>query len=117
MALAWQVAYLDRKRRDLSDFARMAQSAPRITAKPDAIWAELKEGHPGVLFVERDLHQAALLDNAHATLFAERTNHVPGIDLVDAIIEEQVALGGEVRIVPNGTLRQFGGMVWKPKPL
>lgn len=117
VALAWQVAYLDRKRRDLSDFARMAQSAPRITAKPDAIWAELKEGHPGVLFVERDLHQAALLDNAHATLFAERTNHVPGIDLVDAIIEEQVALGGEVRIVPNGTLRQFGGMVWKPKPL
>lgn len=117
VALAWQVAYLDRKRRDLSDFARMAKSAPRITAKADAIWAELKEGHPGVLFVERDLHQAALLDNAHATLFAERTNHVPGVDLVDAIIEEQVALGGEVRIVPNGTLQRFGGMVWKPASL
>jgi hypothetical protein len=114
VALAWQLAYLDRKRRDLSDFARMAQSAPRIHAKADAIWAEVKEGHGGVLFVERDLHQAALLENAHAMLFAERTNHIPGIDLVDAIIEEQVALGGEVRIVPNGTLRQFGGIVFKP---
>lgn len=115
--LAWQVTYRDRKRRDLSDFARMAKGAPRITAKADAIWAELKEGNAGVLFVERDLHQAAVLDNAHAMLFAERTDHVPGIDLVDAIIEEQVALGGEVRIVPNGTLQRFGGMVWKPASL
>lgn len=115
VGLAWQVAYLERKRRDLSDFARMAQGAPRITHQPDAIWGQVREGQPGVLFVERDLHQAAQLENAHATLFAERTNHVPGVDLVDAIIEEQVALGGDVRIVPNGTLQKFGGMVWKPR--
>lgn len=116
VALGWQVAYMQRKQRDLSDFARMAQRAPRITHRPDAIWSQVREGHNGVLFVERDLHQAALLDNAHATLFAERTNHVPGVDLVDAIIEEHVGHGGEVRIVPNGTLRQFGGMAWKPRP-
>ncbi|WKZ67069.1 MAG: hypothetical protein QY325_03870 [Flavobacteriales bacterium] len=56
VGFAWQVAYVDRKRRDLSDFARMAQSAPRITAAPDAIWTVVQDGNPGVLFVERDLH-------------------------------------------------------------
>lgn len=115
VAMAAQVAYMHHKRRDLQELARMARSAPRITARPEDIWTEVKEGNPGVLFVERDHHQAALLENAHALLFAERTDHVPGVDLVDAIIEEQVEHGGEVRILPNGSLHEFGGMVWKPR--
>ena len=51
----------------------------------------------------------------HATVLAEQLDHIPAIDLVDAIIEEQINHGGEIRILPNGTLERFGGIALKPR--
>jgi hypothetical protein len=79
----------------------------------DDIWAMTSDGRGHVLFVERDQHQAALVESHHVVLMDERSDHTPSIDLVDAIIEEQIAHGGEVRILPNGSMGQHGGIALK----
>jgi hypothetical protein len=46
-------------------------------------------------------------------LVDERADHAALIDIVDAIIEEQLAHGGELRILPNGWMGAFGGIAMK----
>jgi hypothetical protein len=115
IAQAWELVHAEQKRRHLAEFARMAETAPRISNIVDDIWEQVREGRGHVLFVERDKHQPAVLEDDHAILVGGRSNHEPGIDLIDVIIEEQIGHGGEIRIVPNGALEEFGGIALKPR--
>lgn len=111
---AWEFVHAEQKRRHLSELAQAADGTQeKFSTSMDEIWAHVSEGRGHVLFVERDQHQAALVESDHVVLMDEGSDHAPGIDLVDAIIEEQIEHGGEVRILPNGSMDQYGGIALK----
>ena len=111
---AWEFMHAEQKRKHLSELARAADGTrEKFCTGMDDIWAMTSEGRGHVLFVERDLHQAALVESDHVVLMDESSDHAPGIDLVDAIIEEQIEHGGEVRILPNGSMEQYSGIALK----
>lgn len=112
---AWELVHAEQKRRHLAEFAQLAETSPRISNIVDDIWEQVREGRGHILFVERDKHQPAMLEGEHAILVDDSMDHEPGIDLIDAIIEEQIGHGGEIRIVPNGALAEFGGIALKPR--
>lgn len=111
IAQAWPVAYEDQKRRHLADLATF-EAAPndlRATSVAD-IWRLVREGRGRILLVERDKRVAARI--AGDALIMADEPHTPGItdDVVDDIIEEQLRLGGDVRILPNGLLAAQDGI-------
>lgn len=111
---AWELVHEAQKRRHLDELHRAADG-PRtlFTTAADEIWSHVSNGRGKVLFVERGSHQAARFENDHVVLMAEGSDHLPGVDLVDAIIEEQVEHRGEVRILPDGSMAEHGGMALK----
>lgn len=112
---AWELVHEVQKKRDLEELSWVAETSPRLSNLVDDIWAQVHEGRGHILYVERDKQQAGMIENSHATVLGEQLDHIPAIDLVDAIIEEQINHGGEIRIVPNGTLERFGGIALKTR--
>lgn len=111
---AWEVVHAERKKRQMKELEQAAQLTTRLfSTSVEDIWAQVSEGRGQVLFVERDKHQAAVLENDRIVLVDERADHAAGIDLVDAIIEEHLGHGGQLRILPNGSMSTYGGIALK----
>lgn len=107
---AWDLVHEEQKRRQLVELHRSVNAQRGVCTSVDEIWRFVQEGRGGILFVERDKEQAATFDDAHVTLLGERSDHVPTRDLVDMIINEHIEHGGDVRILPNGTMEQYNGI-------
>jgi hypothetical protein len=108
---AWGLLHETQKRRYQQELKRAADGPGSLfTTAPDEIWAHASTGRGKVLFVERDRHLAARFENDHVVLMPEGSNHMPGVDLVDVIIEEQLEHDGAVRILPNGSMAAYGGI-------
>lgn len=111
---AWQIMHEEQKRKHLHELERAAQGTRDLfSMSPDEIRSHVIDGRGHVLFVERDKRQAATLANGEMVLVDEGADHGPGMDLIDAIIEEQIEHGGEVRILPNGSMKEYGGLALK----
>ena len=106
---AWPVAYEDQKRRQMADLDLLGRTpdALRVTALSD-VWQLVHEGRGRTLLVERDLRQPARHDGEG--ILAASAADAEIADAVDDIIEEQLRKGGDVRILPNGTLGSYHGM-------
>ncbi len=115
IAKAWEVVYAGRKQATLEELAAARESRPLLTHDPDDIWNLAREGRGDMLFVERDKHQPAVLDQDRLVLVDGQSDHQPGFDLVDAILEAHIAHGGAVRILPNGSLKEYDGLALKPR--
>ena len=114
IARAWEIMHNEKKQRDLAELEDAANGSTTLfNTSMEEIGARVTEGRGHVLFVERDLHRAAVIEGDRAVQVDENADHAPGIDLVDAIIEEQIAHGGEIRIVPNGSMDKYGGIALK----
>lgn len=111
---AWEVVHAEQKRRHLAELEKSADGTPaRFCLSVSEIWSAVTEGRGKVLFLERDKHQMAVPRQDRMVLVEEGMDHEPGIDLVDAIIEEHVERGGEVRILPNGSMAKYDGIALK----
>jgi hypothetical protein len=111
VAKAWEVVHAERTQRHLDHLALAAEASPRhFTTAMDKVWSAVQEGRGRVLYVERDKFQAATFDDDHLVLMHEGSDHQPGFDLVDQLIEEQLAHGGEVCLLPNGTMDRYHGI-------
>ena len=111
---AWEIAHVEQGRRHLHELEHAADGTPtKFSTSVTDIWSLVSDGRGQVLFVERDKHQAAVPHEDHMVLVEEGADHQPGIDLVDAIIEEHLGHGGEVRILPNGSMAKYGGIALK----
>lgn len=108
-AKAWPVAYEDQKRRQMADLDLVGRTpdALRVTALSD-VWQLVHEGRGRTLLVERDLRLPARREGDG--LLSADAEGAEIADAVDDIIEEQLRKGGDVRILPNGTLGQYNGM-------
>jgi len=108
---AWTLAYEDQKKRHLADLEvlRKAPATMHSTSIID-IWRQVREGSGMTLLVERDLRIAAKVNGEHIEFVKDPK--APGVvdDIVDDIIEEQIRMGGEVRILPNGLLAEYKGI-------
>ena len=108
---AWTVAYEDQKRRHMDDLGVLNKvPVERLATAIGDIWRHTKDGRGATLFVERDLRIPVLLEGDSITRVSDAT--APGVtdDIVDDIIEQQIAHGGDVRILPNDTLKEFKGI-------
>lgn len=108
---AWTIAYEDQKRRHVADLdlLKRAGAGKHSTAVKD-IWSQVREGRGLTLLVERDLRMAAKVEGDRLELVDDPA--APGVvdDIIDDIIEEQIRMGGDVRILPNGLLGEYGGI-------
>jgi hypothetical protein len=108
---AWDLVHAQRKRRHLEELSKAAEGMPRLFINAmDEVWEAVMEGRGRVLFTERDKYQAATLEDDHLVVMPEGSDHEPGFDLVDQLIEEQLAHGGEVRLLPNGSMDHYHGI-------
>lgn len=104
---AWTLAYEDQKRRHLADAETLARTpADRHVTAIDDIWARVQEGRGQTLLVERDLViHGAVVDGR---VQPDAPNDAS--DLVDRIITAQLHHGGEVRMLPPGSLKGYDGI-------
>jgi hypothetical protein len=108
---AWKVAYEYVKKEHASDTQKLAKAAVGLTAVDVAdIWRRVLEGRGHLLLVERDLRQPAVVENGSVRLVEDATGNNTVDDLVDDIIEQQLKHGGQVRVLPNGMLEEYGGI-------
>lgn len=108
---AWTIAYEDQKRRHMADLdlLKRAGAGRHSTAVKD-IWSQVREGRGLTLLVERDLRMAARVAGDTMELVDDATAVGVVDDIIDDIIEEQLRKGGDVRILPNGLLSDYGGI-------
>ena len=111
MKEAWEVAYADQKKRQLAEVQKLAKAPVGLTAiDVGDIWRRVLDGRGHLLFVERDRKQPAIVENGTVRLIEKpETNHAVD-DLVDDIIEQQLKHGGQVHVLPNGALEEYGGI-------
>ncbi len=108
---AWKVAYEQLKAEHAADVRKLA-NAPIEKTSVDVtdIWRRIMDGRGHLLLVERDLRQAAVVENGNVQLVDDPTANNTVDDLVDEIIEQQLKHGGQVRVLPNGMLEEYGGI-------
>lgn len=114
VAKAWKVVHAGQQQRMLKELERAAEGPPALfLGAVDEIWSAVMEGRGDVLFVERDRNIAARIQEERLVLMSEDADHQPGFDLVDQLIEEQLAHGGQVRLLPNGSMEHLPGIALK----
>ncbi len=108
---AWKVAYEYVKKEHAADAQKLAKAAVGMTSVDlTDIWRRVLEGRGHLLLVERDLRQPAVVENGNVQLIDDATTNSAVDDLVDDIIEQQLKHGGQVRVLPNGMLEEYGGI-------
>ncbi|MBK6628647.1 MAG: hypothetical protein IPJ87_05125 [Flavobacteriales bacterium] len=104
---AWTLAYNDQKRRHMADLEILARTpADKHVTTVDDIWARVQEGRGQTLLVERDLVIPGVVVEGRVQPDAPND----GSDLVDRIITAQLHHGGEVRMLPSGSLKDYDGI-------
>ncbi|MBS1583189.1 MAG: hypothetical protein JST66_13405 [Bacteroidetes bacterium] len=109
---AWELVHAAQKQERMEELEQ-AIATMRGRSSILEIWRQVREGRGHILFVERDKHQPALIDDDQVTLLEDRPDAISGEDLVDAILDEQLRHGGDIRILPNGSMHGQDGLVLK----
>ena len=108
---AWEIAYEYQKAIHLADVEKISKAPVQRTAIDVAdIWRRILDGRGHLLLVERDLRKPALVDGDQVQLLDDAAANHAVDDLVDEIIEQQLKHGGQVRVLPNGSLEEYGGI-------
>jgi len=104
---AWTLAYEDQKRRHLADVETLGRTpVEKHVTTIDDIRARVQEGRGQTLLVERDLViPGAVVDDRVRTDAPSG-----GADIVDRIIIAQLRHGGDVRMLPPGSLNDYDGI-------
>jgi len=89
-----------------------AVSAGRLFSDHNDIWRALETGKGGTLFVKQGLFQPALLTDAGITLLPEekREKAVALDDVIDEMIDRNLAIGGDAVFVSGPELDRFNGL-------
>lgn len=104
---AWPLAYEDQKRRHLADLETLARTpADKHVTTVDDIWARVQEGRGQTLLVDRDLVIPGAVVDDRVQLDAPADE----ADVVDRIIAAQLRHGGDVRMLPPGSLKAYDGI-------
>lgn len=108
---AWKIAYEYQKTITAADVEKLAKAPiQRTSVDVVDIWRRIREGRGHILLVERDLRKAAVVEGDQVRLMEDATANNTVDDLVDDIIEQQLKHGGQVRVLPNGALEEYGGI-------
>jgi hypothetical protein len=108
---AWKVAYAHQSKMHAAEVEKLSRASVGMTSTDIGdIWRRILEGRGHLLLVERDLRQPALVEEGRVRLVDDPNTTNTVDDLVDDIIEQQLKHGGEVRVLPNGSLEEFGGI-------
>ncbi len=108
---AWKVAYEHQKTMHLAEVEKISKAPVAKTSIDVAdIWRRIRDGRGHLLLVERDLRKPALVEGDQVRLVEDAAANNTVDDLVDEIIEQQLKHGGQVRVLPNGALEEYGGI-------
>ncbi|MCB9193743.1 MAG: hypothetical protein H6597_04350 [Flavobacteriales bacterium] len=109
---AWPIAYEDQKARHAAELEQVQRAASdHLTTAVADIWRRVREGRGAALYVERDLRIPVRLEGDAVVQVDDPSMSGAIDDIVDDIIEEQLRHGGDVRILPNGMLGAWSGIV------
>lgn len=89
-----------------------AVSAGRLVADHNDIWRALQEGKGGTIFVKQGLFQPAMLSDGHIELLPDSDREQKGAvdDIIDEMIEQNKAFGGDAIFVNDDALDEFQGL-------
>jgi hypothetical protein len=84
-------------------------SANKFVSDLQEIWNAVQQGRGKTLFVKRDYFQPALIDGDELMLLdqLDRTEKGAVDDIVDEIIEQNLAFGGDVVFLSGNELDKF----------
>ncbi|MGC8864945.1 MAG: hypothetical protein ACP5O2_04385 [Bacteroidales bacterium] len=89
-----------------------AISAGRFLNDYSEVWEALTSGRGGVLFVKKGFHQPAAFVNGRVALIEKAVKDAKGVveDIIDEMIEQALAYGGEVVYINGPELDRFNGI-------
>ncbi|MDO5608625.1 MAG: hypothetical protein Q4G08_09250 [Capnocytophaga sp.] len=74
------------------------------------IWNAIQQGRVQTLFVEKNLHRSAIVEDNHVQYIDYETHNPEAIaDIYDEMIEMNASYGGDTVFLPDGELKKFNG--------
>ena len=95
-----------------TDALEKAVSTGRLVTDHNDIWRALQEGKGGTIFVKQGLFQPAMLNDGHIELLPDSDREKKGAvdDIIDEMIEQNKAFGGDSVFVSSDELDRFNGL-------
>ncbi len=111
---AWKVVHSNVEEQNARRIAELKQAVDQGTFLSDFndIWRAVNEGRGETLFVRRGLFQPAVIKGDSIELSDEESKREKGVidDIIDEIIERNIAKGGDTVFVDDDDLSAFNGI-------
>jgi len=111
---AWTVMKTLIKMKNEARMTELAKAVSEVKFVSDysEIWNAIQHGRGKTLFVKRGFFQPALLENNNVILVEKHEGDQKGIvdDIIDDMIEQTMAFGGDVVFVEGNELDSFGNL-------
>ncbi|RMG23720.1 MAG: hypothetical protein D6730_13940, partial [Bacteroidetes bacterium] len=104
---AWKKAQILQRKQEL----QQAIGAQKVLTDVSEIYQAIKNGQVQSLFVEEGLIQPAVIEQEQVVFVSDQKLSQKEVidDIYDELMEECMRFGGEVVLLPDGELSQFGG--------